>query len=169
MVNLQHPDWGIPGYRRSQRKNISLFALQLPLSASLASNSSEGLVALFSHCILSLSAAVFEGKGSVLLPVQTSGTLGPVQNLLIYGTKYFCHNHSPYSWLSPGSDPNLLYLLELLLPRETLTNFAASSRHSFLHPQLKFKLREKPWNPFQSRWWKQSITGELCSKNWRRQ
>lgn len=45
-----------------REKTISLFALQLPLSASLASNSSEGLDALFSNCILSLSAAVFEGK-----------------------------------------------------------------------------------------------------------
>lgn len=61
----------------------------------------------------------------------------------IHGTKYLCHNHSPYSWLPPGSDPNPLYLLELFLFRETPTNFAASSRGSFLHPQLKFKLRER--------------------------
>lgn len=84
MVNLQHPGSGISGVwiqEKSEKKTISLFASQLPLSASLASNSS-GLVVLFSNCILSLSAAVFEGKGSLLLPLRMSGTLGHVQTFM---------------------------------------------------------------------------------------
>lgn len=77
---LRH-QWGLDTGKVRGKKPTSLFASLLPLSASLASNSS-GFVALFSNCILSLSAAVFEGKGAVLLPVRMSGIPGHVQTFM---------------------------------------------------------------------------------------
>lgn len=110
--------WGLDR-GKVREKTISLFALLLPLSAS----NSSGLVALFPNSFCLYQLQFFEGKGSLLLPAWISGTLGHRQNLLIYGTKHLCHNHSSHSWLSPASDPNPLYLLEIFLLRETLTNF----------------------------------------------
>lgn len=84
-----------PGYSKSQRKNISFSALQLPLSALLTPNSlKEGLVCLFSNCISILSDAGFEGKESLLLPAVMSGTL---THLLTYRIKQLSQNDFPDS------------------------------------------------------------------------